>query len=696
MSDRRIDPLKILDCVNRVQRDYFDYQDQAGVFDYLLSELLQLTHSEYGFIGEVLEDDSGRFLKTRAITNIAWDAGTHAWYAENAPSGLEFRNLDSLFGRVIRDETLLLANEPDQHPDSAGRPSGHPPLTHFAGIPLHHGGRFIGMAGIANRPGGYDALLVDELAPLLTTMAQLLLAFDQRRELEIQRQRLNHAFEATSDGIWEWVPATERYWVSARWMEMLGRSPADHDDAWAVVLDVLHPEDRDNLHRDMDAHLEGRTPRFESRFRMRHADGHDVWILARGRVVAWDADGKPTKMVGTHQDITQQRIQEEQLTRAKEAAESATRAKALFLANLSHEIRTPLNGVVSAAHLLDDGTLREDQAALVQMMTTAGQGLLGIVTDVLDLSRIEAGELRLEATDFAPRRLIADVARIHHLEADRKGLELHIDLDPDTPERAVGDPTRLQQVLHNLLANAIKFTERGHVRLQVGRRADPDGVRLALEVSDTGIGIAPEHQSRIFRPFHQAEASTTRRFGGTGLGLAVSHRIVDAMHGTLTVESVAGQGSTFRFDVLLGHAQVQAPAAGSATGLVHGRGLVVEDNPVNQVLLVRLIQRYSDCEVDTADNGLQALDRLAEADYDLVFMDLQMPALDGLQTTRALRSGTRNRDVVVVAQTANAFTEDREACLDAGMNDFLSKPVQPDILRRLLGRWLGDEVEAAA
>lgn len=540
----------------------------------------------------------------------------------------------------------------------------------------------------------------------------------------------------------------------------------------SFVLDRLHPESIPIFRAVLEQQAEGET--FTIEFKLTTCTGETRWCRQIGRVESCDEHGKPARIIGTGFDITAQKNAEvsaqwysrqleetviqrtAELEESRNHAEAASQAKTAFLSTVSHEIRTPMNAIVGFAHIFDRSNLSNNQKEQLEKIRVSAAALLGVINDVLDISKIEAGKLEIERTPFFLHSLLDTVCSIVDFAASEKQLQLDIHVDPAVAEVFIGDPKRISQVLLNLMNNAVKFTNTGGISLTVDLAAistasdadtvlatvtdanktdtalvpapdssptpspdadnDSTSVLLSFKVTDTGIGLSPEQIARLFKPFMQADSSVTRRFGGTGLGLAISKQLVELMGGTIGVTSEPGQGSTFYFtlclrttkkstEALLGKRNaetINTPEYLARLRAIRGAHvLVVEDNDINQEIAAALLEEIG-IKADMADNGVQAMNKAMEKHYDCIFMDMQMPIMGGLEASRRLRAmGAEAADqpdatelqrwlahVPIIAMTANAMAEDRQRCLEAGMNDHISKPIDPETLQRTTLIWL--------
>ena len=499
--------------------------------------------------------------------------------------------------------------------------------------------------------------------------------------LEQSRERLKLVIEGTHLGIWDWNPQTDEVVFNATWAEMLGYSFDEIKPSLETWKSRVHPEDLAACYEDLGRHMRGEVELYENVHRMRHKAGHWVYILDRGKVVERDLDGNPTRFTGTHTDITLQKV-------AELEARRATEAKSAFLARMSHEIRTPLNGVLGVLEVLEDTSLDAEQRRYVELIRGSGELLLETINDVLDISKIEAGEMTVEQRVFGLRETLGQIVEMYEHCSAEKDVTVSLSVDEAVPEWIESDPHKVRQIVNNLLSNAVKFTDAGsiEVRARMTRELEA-GHDLIVEVADTGKGI--ENVEPIWECFKQEDESITRTHGGTGLGLTICRELASLLGGTISAESEPGKGTTFSLRIPVG-IDVEPADPGSNRSLDAGpvdrrclRALVAEDNPVNQLVAKAALERLG-VTTTIVGNGKLAVEACARADFDVVFLDIHMPVMDGFEAARRIRSAAAPARAPVLVTMSADVRENRERHELAGIRTSLHKPIRRGVLRRLL------------
>lgn len=522
-------------------------------------------------------------------------------------------------------------------------------------------------------------------------------------ELQQSEERFNLAMQATKDGLFDWNLQTSEVYFSPGFARMLGYESQEIAPTLETGLNLLHPDDLSRTKQLVEQCLDGEIDNYKIEFRMQHKQGHYLTVLARAAVVQHDSDNKALRIIGTHVNITDRKQAEKKLELARKQAELANVAKSQFLAKMSHEIRTPMNGILGMAQVLEMTGLSAEQQECVDALGVSGKNLLYLLDDILDLSKVEAGETKFENAEFNVRTCINNIVKMQNTLLIQKKVSIIIDIAEDIPDTLIGDQVRVKQILHNLLNNAVKFTEQGSITISVQLLEQQESMHLIrIGVSDSGIGISTEALEQIFQPFVQEEASIARKYGGTGLGLAISRRLAELMGGNISVTSSLGIGSCFNVTIPFlspegeNKYQIKLDSDKKYFSSQSLRILFVEDEPANITVGKKLLDKLGH-RIIVVKNGKDCLAALEQVCFDIVLMDIQMPIMNGTEALLKIRKkeqGTHNHQPVI-ALTAFAMQGEKERFLAQGFDGYVSKPLELDVLVREIRRVVG-KPEASA
>ncbi len=513
-----------------------------------------------------------------------------------------------------------------------------------------------------------------------------------KMELELAKvsNRLKLATHAANIGIWEVDIESGLLECNEVMFKLYGVENNETLKYYKSWMELIHPVDRKKFLDNFMLAFEGKKP-LKLEFRTIWKDG-TIHFIKSESVIVRNSEGKVMKLIGTNLDITNEMQYELELLKAKEQAEIANGLKSQFLANMSHEIRTPMNGIIGFLDLLQFTKLTYEQVEYVKEAKIASTMLLHLINDILDFSKIEAGKIIMEDDAFNLRKTVDDVVSMLYPRAKEKNIDIFVNINENVPDSLSGDAIRLKQVLNNLIVNAIKFTHKGKIDIIVSLNKIKNGlVSVGFIIKDTGIGISEENQKKLFMPFVQADTSTTKSFGGTGLGLIISKKIVNLMGGDIELESEFLKGSTFKFSVILkitGNLKKSKDENEMEEdyGIIDNKPniLLVEDNETNRMILIKMLKHKNYC-CDVASDGMEAIQAVQKKDYDIIFMDCQMPKLNGYEATKKIRElQGNNKHSTIIAMTAAAMAGDKERCIEAGMDEYISKPINFNEVYRLI------------
>lgn len=513
-------------------------------------------------------------------------------------------------------------------------------------------------------------------------------SIERKKNLEIieeNNERYNTISKATNDILWDWNLVTDKVsWTGQGLKNYLPDNTNEKDIPHNFWVSGLHAEEKQKIVDSLHKVIATGDTSWQSDHRFLRKDGTYAYMNTRGYISKNDAK-KPVRMIGSMQDITERKNAELEILKAKLEADEARKTQEQFLANMSHEIRTPMNGIIGMTQLIAGTQLTEEQKEYVETIKESASNLLFIINDILDIAKIVAGKILIEEVDYVFKDVVKNSIKITQFRAESKGVLLTSEIDKNIYPVLTGDPVRLNQILINLIGNAIKFTEKGEVKVKVKMlENDQSKVKLEFAIEDTGIGIPEDKLDSIFESFTQASSATTRKYGGTGLGLAITKQLIELQGGTISVVSKSGVGSTFSFSLIIKKSNVEIVATKDVTDnnkLSHPfsdvKILLVEDNLINQKVASYTLKKQG-AVVEIANHGKEAIIMLRKKKYDIILMDIQMPEMDGFETTQYIRNSIKGsiNKTPIIAMTASALVSEKAKCLASGMNDYISKPFQ--------------------
>ena len=658
------------------------------IMDYSLEESVRLTQSAIGYLAFLNEDET-------VLTMHSWSkSAMKECGIRDKPLIYPVVNT-GLWGEAVRQRRPVFTNDyASANPKKKGYPEGHVIVHRHLNVPVFDGNRIVIVAGVGNKNEEYNESDARQLTLVMQGMWQLI----QRNKMQMDLVSSEEKFRTVAIFAYDWEywrdPDGKFVWISPSCELITGYTVEEFMADEDLLRRIIHHDDLQMWENHEFEVKDGSIESCEMDVRIIHKSGKTVWINHYSRDIS-KHDGIPLGRRASNRDITDRKLAEAESIEAKKIAQAANKAKSEFLANMSHEIRTPLNGITGMLHLLERTTLEGDQKEYLIAAKQSSNRLTRLLSDILDLSRIEAGKADLHAAAFNPIDLKNTLSELFAMTAQEKDLSIDFFFDERIPSVLVGDENRLLQILFNLVGNAIKFTEKGTVRIEITPLlASGSKLHVLFAVRDTGIGIPDDRLKDIFEPFTQVEGSYSRRFQGAGLGLSIVRRLVIMMGGEIAIDSIVGEGTAIYLSLpfnlpQLSPEQVEEMVVNVQSSTLDGlRVLFVEDDAMNLLGGKRLLEKKG-WIVSTAKNGQEALQCLAEQEFDLILMDVQMPVMDGVEAAKSIRGGKAGQDKVgipIIAMTAYAMVGDKEKFLAAGMDDYISKPVDVEELKQIVRR----------